>query len=376
MVVTDPVDARLLAAVAELGRAAVHDVAARVGMDPREVASRLIALSASGLPLLVGVECDPNGIRSALANAGRQPGPGAPNPAQPGPAPQAPPQQGPPAQQGPPPQGPHGTPSGPYSVQGTPSGPYSVQGTPSGPYSVQGTPSGPYPVYAPAGGYPAQHGAQGQPGGYPAPHHPYAQQTAPAPQAPQPGASVQTQPPPAPEVPGPELFGTWGPPQTASWARGDQTAQDAERTRPAIDPRRSGTVGQTLETVGLEGEQLAIQLVELVDPADSLYTAAGYKLADGERAVVVHTELTNYSNVPFPSLPDLYLVLVADDGTAISKAPVALSSRPSYQIGVRPGETTGGHTVFVLGDAVRLREVRWSPQPGDEKRSLRWAVED
>ena len=61
MVAPDPVDIRLLSLVAESGRAAVHDIAARVGMDPREVAARLTALSATGLPLIVGVECDPNG---------------------------------------------------------------------------------------------------------------------------------------------------------------------------------------------------------------------------------------------------------------------------------------------------------------------------
>ena len=55
--------------IAEMGRAAVHEVAARLGMDPREAASRLITLSGSGLPLLVGVECDPNGIRQALSNS-------------------------------------------------------------------------------------------------------------------------------------------------------------------------------------------------------------------------------------------------------------------------------------------------------------------
>ncbi|EWM16613.1 hypothetical protein KUTG_06917 [Kutzneria sp. 744] len=69
--VPDPVDFRLLSLIAEMGRAAVHDVAARLGMDPREAAARLVALSAQGMPLLVGVECDPNGIRAALAAASR-----------------------------------------------------------------------------------------------------------------------------------------------------------------------------------------------------------------------------------------------------------------------------------------------------------------
>ena len=43
-------------------------------------------------------------------------------------------------------------------------------------------------------------------------------------------------------------------------------------------------------TEGLEGEYLSIQLVEVVDPADYLFTAAGYRLQEGERSVVVHTD--------------------------------------------------------------------------------------
>src|SRR6187401_3605689 len=105
--------------VADMGRAAVHDIAARLGMDPREVASRLVALSASGLPLLVGVECDPNRLRAALAAR-----PVYPQPAyqQPAPFPGYPP---------PGPSGPHSVPSGPYPP---PSNPFPVQtGPPSNP---------------------------------------------------------------------------------------------------------------------------------------------------------------------------------------------------------------------------------------------------
>lgn len=82
MAVTDPIDARLLAALAEHGRVAVHELAARLGMDPREAAYRLVTLSGSGLPLLVGVECDPHGLRAALAQPPPQP---PPRPQQPSP---------------------------------------------------------------------------------------------------------------------------------------------------------------------------------------------------------------------------------------------------------------------------------------------------
>jgi hypothetical protein len=326
------VDVRLLGVIAEAGRAAVHEVAARLGMDPREVAARLVALSASGLPLVVGVECDQNGIRAALAAVA-------------------------PAVVSPPvgfPSGVYPPPSGPYPTQGVPSGAYPVQGmppaTPSRPYPAQGAPSGRYPGHAPP--FPSVPRTQPPPGQYP------------------------SQPDP--------VLSTWGPPQSASWARGDQPAMQPapqqqvpqQQTQPARPPAiRTGKAGGTLEAEGLEGERLSIQLIEVVDPADFLFAAAGYRLREGERSVVVHTEMVNRGAQPFNSLPDLYLVLVTKDGEAVSKAPVSLSSRPPHRIGVAPGETAGGHTVYVLPENIEVTAVRWSPRPDDTARTLTWTVE-
>ncbi|MEV4599765.1 AsnC family protein [Amycolatopsis sp. NPDC049253] len=341
MAVTDPADVRLLAALAELGKTAVHDLAAKVGMDPREVAYRLVALSGSGLPLLVGVESDPSGLRAAIAGAppswqqaqppsgampvaapGGRPGAGLPAGAGHGmPTGQGFPAAAPPSAPVPRPGNGPGTPGAP-SVHGGPSGP--GHGVPSGPYGV---PSGPYGV--PSGAYPAVPG-----------------------------------PPPLDPA-----LSTWGVPQTASWARGDEP----RRAGPAEG--RHGRIGETLPTQGLEGEQLTVQLLEVQDPADYLFGAAGYRLDTGERAVVVHTEITNRGNVPFASLPDNYLELVTADGTTVAKAPVSLTSRPPHKIGVQPGETLGGHTVYVLPDATRVVSVRWSPRPEPDDRTLTWAVE-
>ncbi|GAB3499022.1 AsnC family protein [Amycolatopsis cihanbeyliensis] len=338
MAVTDPVDARLLAALAEVGKAAVHELAARVGMDPKEVAYRLVGLSATGLPLLVGVESDPQGIRAALAGPGGRP---------------APPHQGTPPHSGPPPV--HGAPSGAYPVHGTPSGQHPVPGPPSGPHQAYGTPSGQYPVHGtPSGQY--------QP---PPPQHPAPpmRQAQPAP----PG-------PAAPPAPGDPLMSTWGPPQSASWARGDQQAP--AQPQPPAAGARGGRTGDTLETQGLEGERVAVQLLEVQDPADYLFGAAGYRLEEGERSIVVHTEMSNRGQIPFASLPDNYLELLTEDGRAVGKAPVALSSRQPYKIGVQPGETAGGHTVYVLPEATRVVAVRWSPRPEPDERTLTWSLED
>lgn len=357
MTVTDPVDARLLAALADMGKAAVHEIAARVGMDPKEVAYRLVGLSGSGLPLLVGVESDPNGLRAALSGP-----PSGHTPAQPAPGHGTgqPPRATPPESAQPPhaAANPHGsprTPSGPYpSVQGTPSGPYPpVQGTPSGPYPpAQGTPSGPYqPPQAPP---PPRQGAP------PAPPMP-------TPPAPQGGQSAATG----------RATSTWGPPQTASWARDDQAGTPRSSTPPpGRAAARSGRIGDTLESSGLEGETLAIQLLEVQDPADFLFGAAGYSLGDNERAVVVHTEVTNRGNIPFVSLPDNYLELIAADGHSIAKDPMSLTSRPPHKIGVSPGETAGGHTLYVLPSDTRIVSVRWSPRPEQDERTRLWHIDD
>ncbi|WP_414638927.1 AsnC family protein [Actinophytocola sp.] len=328
---TDPVDARLLGVVAEMGRAAVHEVAARVGMDPREVASRLVALSATGLPLLVGVECDPGRLRQAAAAAMAATSP--PYGIQP-------------------PYGVHGTPTGPYPPSGPVPNPYGQPPPQSGPM-----PMAPQPVMPrtgpPSTPFPAQTGPPSQP--FPAPMQP---------------------PPPLPQVEAP--MSMWGPPQTSTWARGDAPPLDVTQptVKSALPDVRQGKVGTALQTEGLEGERLSITLVEVVDPADYLFTAAGYRLQEGERSVVVHTELTNRGTVAFQSLPDLYLVLVTPDGKTISKAPVSLSSRPPHRIGVPPGETQGGHTVYVVPEHTEVTSVRWSPRPDEESRALTWIIEN
>ncbi|WP_092600037.1 AsnC family protein [Actinopolyspora xinjiangensis] len=331
MAAPDPVDVRLLNAVAETGRAAIHELAAYLGMDVREVAARLAALSTSGLPLVVGVECDPNGIRNALASAGVQPGPQQPPPQPSGGYPAPPPGAGAPPL---PPQPHH---SGPHS------GGHPVHGGMSGPYQHPNTP---YPPATPQGPQP--------------PRQPPAQ-----PQGPPPVGTASQQPPTPP--------GTWGPPASSAWPRRDAAGDQAPRP-PAVP--KSGKVGNKLDTVGPDGEPVSVLLVEVVDPADFLFSAAGHTLEAGQRAVVVHIELTNRGTAVFDSPPDQHLLLVAQDGSTVSKSSVALSSRPPHSAGVSPGETGGGHTVFVLPEETELRSVEWSPRPDPGPHSLVWDISD
>ncbi len=185
----------------------------------------------------------------------------------------------------------------------------------------------------------------------------------------------------------PDPMHTWGPPAgSAGWARADHSASGpqaagnavdplaAERTRPAMNPRR-GKIGSTLEIAGPGGE-LAIQLVEVVDPADYFFSAAGHDLGAGERAVVVHTEFTNRSPVAYQQVPDEHLLLVADDGATLDRSATTLTSRPPHSAPVQPGATAGGHTVYVVPESTRLASVRWSPTAEDTWWTLTWDITD
>ncbi|MGH3492208.1 MAG: AsnC family protein [Sciscionella sp.] len=224
----DPVNLRLLGMLAEFGRVAVPELAARMRIDPREVAARLLVLATRGAPLTVGVDCDPLALRAMLSGL--------------------------------------------------------------------------------AAGFAA--------------------------------------PPPA-------------------------------TTAPASKPAnhiRVGEIGRQLHTTGIEGEAIAITVLEVVDPADALFQAAGFTLRAGERAVVVHTELRNDSPRPYPMLADLYLMLVTDAEEKIGKAPLALSSRPPHRIGIEPGATAGGHAVYVIGEDVTITSVRWYASPDSEQNTLTWSI--
>jgi hypothetical protein len=121
-----------------------------------------------------------------------------------------------------------------------------------------------------------------------------------------------------------------------------------------------GAPGDGLDGAGPAGEPLTVRLVEVLDPADDLFTEAGYRLRPGERCVLVHTEVTNRAAAPLDLLPEEHLVLLDGKGNAVPSAPVSLPARPAHRAGLLPGETASGHTVFVLPAVARVNAVRWT----------------
>ena len=120
MTTPDPADLRLVAALAELGRASLFDVAARAGIAPEEAAIRMLRLNAAGLRLVLGIEGDQAALHAWVANRRPHPAPPTP-PAQPqwGSASAAPVGWGVPTSSGWVRPGP-GTPQGPLAPQGPP----------------------------------------------------------------------------------------------------------------------------------------------------------------------------------------------------------------------------------------------------------------
>ncbi len=180
-------------------------------------------------------------------------------------------------------------------------------------------------------------------------------------------APVSQQPVPAAVPEADAVIRTWGPPQTASWARGDTPAATPPPGYPSTGP-----LGARLHGRGPAGQPVAVTLLELVDPADFLYSAAGYRLPPGARAVVVHAELANHGNVPLAAQADAFLVLVASDGTAFGKAPTVLASRPPHPVAAMPGSLADGHTVYLVPEHAVINAVRWSAGGGSI--ALTWTV--
>jgi hypothetical protein len=167
---------------------------------------------------------------------------------------------------------------------------------------------------------------------------------------------------PAPEA-GSAGGSTWGLPGTSAWVRSDEPS-------PTRRVQISGAPTQSV--YGLFGEHLDVSLEQIIDPADEMLTAAGYRLDPSERALLVRTAIGNRGPVDFESLPDLYLVLVSSTGTTIQKAAVSVAGYPAHRVGVPSGTHAFGWTVFLVPPETEVAQVRWSVRPDLADRTISW----
>lgn len=187
--------------------------------------------------------------------------------------------------------------------------------------------------------------------------------------------------PPAPSDatarPDTEQAAVWGVPGTSDWVRpAAVTPADHSSTQaavPAQPTRRVLTSGQPVQpVVGLFGELLDVGLQQILDPADDILTAVGYRIDEDERALLVQTSVGNRGPAAYESPADLYLELVDENGTVLGKAAMAVAGYPAHAVGVPANTLASGWTVFLVPAATQVAQVRWSVRPDLDDRTVTW----
>lgn len=182
---------------------------------------------------------------------------------------------------------------------------------------------------------------------------------------------------PPPEVPA-SSTSVWGIPGTASWTDRPRPGSNADPAAdPAADTAVAGAsvrIGTPQSTTGLSGEQVTVTAAAVIDPGNELLTAAGYRLEPTERAILVRTTLSNAGPADHDTMPDLYLFLVDAAGATLAQAPVSVAGYFAHRVGVAPGATADGWTIFLIEATVTVTAVRWCVRPDLVDRTLSWSI--
>jgi hypothetical protein len=149
---------------------------------------------------------------------------------------------------------------------------------------------------------------------------------------------------------------------------------EPESAAAPVEPtRRVLTSGRPVQpVVGLFGEQLDVGLQQILDPADAILTAVGYRIDEGERALLVQTSVGNRGPIAYESLADLYLEVLDARGTVLPKAAMAVAGYPAHTVGVPANTLASGWTVFLVPADTEVAQLRWSVRPDLPDRTVSW----
>ena len=125
---------------------------------------------------------------------------------------------------------------------------------------------------------------------------------------------------------------------------------------------------------GPAGERLVVTILDMRDPGDEILTDAGYRMEPGQRAVLVHSSVANTGDAPYYPVGDLNLVLETDQQVLLGRANVAVASHPAFGVGVAPGHTADGWSVFLIPSETRLAGLKWCIRPDFPQTILSWPV--
>jgi hypothetical protein len=125
---------------------------------------------------------------------------------------------------------------------------------------------------------------------------------------------------------------------------------------------------------GPAGEHLVVSILDVVDPGDPVLTDAGYRMDSGQRAVLVHSSVANTGQVPYYPVGDLYLVLETDQHVLLGRANIAVASHPAFGVGVQPGRTSDGWSVFLIPSQTVLTGLKWCIRPDIPQTIVDWPI--
>jgi hypothetical protein len=136
-----------------------------------------------------------------------------------------------------------------------------------------------------------------------------------------------------------------------------------------------GAVGDTLTHTTDEGEEMQYAVLEVVDPATDVVSAANYEVREGQRFVFVRARFTwvagDYANAfIYPGIND---AVVDDRGAEIPHVIAVVDEcQPFEDEELQPGQTIEGCFIYEVAEAAPLTAFRWYPVPGAEP--LSWTI--
>jgi len=389
--IPDTDDLRLLAELINNAYIPLANAAWNARMSQAEAALRLVSMAERGLPLRLVADGDRQQLwhiaQSGPATSGvpltsHQPAPATGAPPVPGPA-----------------EASMSGPQPPVAVQLTTAPPVPVVAPPgmpapaSSPTGAAATPGVPAPVLLPPASPVPPH-EQAIAGAVPLGQPPFGQPEAPA-SGPVPAAEPAPDAPPvgspAPDTaePGgaPDAGSAWGPAGSSSWARVDEAPAvpaeppaPPETAAPANPPSSASPVTpgpprwEPQHVTGPGGEQLTVTVLAVLDPGDAVLTDAGYRMEPGQRAVLVHSSVQNAGQAHYYPVGDANLVLETDAHVLLGRANVAVATHPAFGVGVAPGRTADGWSVFLIPSETVLAGLKWCIRPDIPQTIVGWPI--
>lgn len=163
----------------------------------------------------------------------------------------------------------------------------------------------------------------------------------------------------------------------ASSTPAQQTSPTEQPSTPSATPSRtpSAAVGDTLDLTGLEdGEQLAVTVVKVVDPASA---ENEYATPDaGKRFVAVQFRLKNTGTAVYDDSPTNGARLVDTQGQQFDSAYEDTAAGPGFpgSVAVAPSDTALGFITFEVPTASKVAKVQFAMNSGFSGNTGQWTV--